>query len=256
MTADPVIDLRDVTVEYGRHPAVHHVSGSFARGSLTAVVGPNGAGKSTLMRAITGELALSQGRIARSDLTRRDIGYLPQAAEIQRDFPIQVFDLVALGLWHETGAFGGLNRRQRARVGAAIANVGLAGMELRPIGTLSAGQFQRALFARLLLQDAAVILLDEPFTAVDQRTTEDLLAMIGYWHGEGRTVIAVLHDLDQVRRHFPQTLLIARELIHWGPTDGCLTPALLDRARAMAQAFDDTAPVCQPERRMFEGAAR
>ncbi len=91
------------------------------------------------------------------------------------------------------------------------------------MGALSGGQFQRVLFARLLLQDAAIILLDEPFRAVDTKTVEDLLRLIGRWHSEGRTVIAALHDLDQVRAHFPKTLLIAREVVAWGPTKQVLT---------------------------------
>ncbi len=123
--------------------------------------------------------------------------------------------------------------------------MGLAGFERRPIGALSAGQFQRVLFARMLLQDARLILLDEPFTAIDARTTADLLEVVRRWHGERRTVVAVLHDLDQVRAHFPETLLLAREPVAWGPTGEALGPANLLRARAMAEAWDDDAPECR-----------
>lgn len=238
------IRFDNVTVAYDRHPALHHVSGSFEPGSLTAIAGPNGAGKSTLLKALMGELGLSQGKIERGTLKTRDLGYLPQAAEIERRFPITVADAILLGAWHSIGAFGGVSSKLMAQAREALMAVGLEGFEARPVSALSAGQFQRVLFARLLLQDARVIILDEPFTAIDARTTRDLLALVARWHGEGRTVIAVLHDFDQVRRHFPQTLLLAREMVGWGPTETTLTPGNLLRARAMAEAWDENADVC------------
>ena len=127
--------------------------------------------------------------------------------------------------------------------------MGLTGFERRPIGALSGGQMQRVLFARLLLQEADVILLDEPFTAIDAKTAADLMALVQRWHGEGRTVVAVLHDLDAVRAQFPDTLMIAREMVAHGPTAQVLTPANLLRARAMCEAFDEAAAVCMPEKR-------
>ncbi len=154
------------------------------------------------MKAIIGELRPSEGRIEHA-LQRVDIGYLPQAAEINRRFPINVLDTVLLGAWKNTGAFGSVSRKDRADGREALAAVGLEGFERRSIGSLSAGQFQRVLFARLLVQDAKVILLDEPFTAIDARTTRDLLEIVRNWHGEGRTVVAVLHDFEQVRNIFP-----------------------------------------------------
>ena len=103
---------------------------------------------------------------------------------------------------------------------------------------------QRVMFARLLLQDADLILLDEPFTALDTKTATDLLAVVQRWHGEGRTVLAVLHDIEAVRRHFPETLLLAREKVAHGATDKVLTAENLFRARQMSEDFDDTANVC------------
>jgi zinc/manganese transport system ATP-binding protein len=246
MTA-AALTLTNLTVAYDRHPAVHHVSGRLKHGSLTAIAGPNGAGKSTLLKAIIGELSPSQGRIEHG-LKRAEIGYLPQAAEINRRFPINVLDTVLLGDWHSSGAFGRINRETLLKAQDALQAVGLEGFEKRAIGSLSAGQFQRVLFARLLLQDARLILLDEPFTAIDARTTRDLLGIVTDWHHEGRTVVAVLHDFDQVRRHFPETVLIARDLIGWGATQDVMTPDNLARARAMAERFDETAELCDTPR--------
>lgn len=242
-----LIRLDNLTVTYERHPAVHHVSGAFQAGSLTAIAGPNGAGKSTLLKAIIGELRVAEGSIDRGQLTRNDFGYLPQAAEINRRFPISVADTIMLGAWKNSGAFGRFSREDAERARDALAAVGLSGFERRHIGSLSAGQFQRVLFARLLLQDARVILLDEPFTAIDQRTTRDLLDIVLRWHDDGRTVIAVLHDFDQVRAHFPETLLIARELVGWGRTQDVMSPANLIRTRAMAESWDEDAESCLPE---------
>ncbi|MGQ9371684.1 metal ABC transporter ATP-binding protein [Azospirillum sp. ST 5-10] len=240
-----LVRLHDLTLGYRRHPAVHHLSGAFADGTMTAVVGPNGAGKSTLLKGIVGALRPLQGRIALDGLDRRDVAYLPQQAEVDRDFPIDVLDTVLTGHWRRVGAFAAMGRTLREQGVAALEAVGLAGFERRPIAALSAGQFQRVLFARMLLQDARLILLDEPFTAIDARTTADLLAVVRRWHGEGRTVIAVLHDFDQVRAHFPDTLLLAREPVGWGPTAATLTADNLRRARAMAEAWDDRAAVCE-----------
>lgn len=231
------IALHGVTVAYGGRTAVQGVSGRFAPGSLTAVAGPNGAGKSTLIKAVAGMLAVTAGRIDRGGLLARHFGILPQAAETDRSFPISVGDAVLLGAWAHMGALRGAGAAAK-RVRDALEAVGLAGMEGRPVGALSAGQVQRVLFARLLVQDAQVILLDEPFNAIDARTTADLLALLCGWHAEGRTVVAVLHDLDQVRAVFPDTLLLAREVVAWGPTAAVLTPGNLARARDMAAAWE------------------
>ncbi|MEC7205004.1 MAG: ATP-binding cassette domain-containing protein, partial [Pseudomonadota bacterium] len=161
-----------------------------------------------------------------------------------QSFPLSVVDLVAMGLWREIGPFGWLDRARRARIDAAIAAVGLTGLEGRSIGTLSGGQLQRALFARLLLQDARLVLLDEPFTAIDARTLSDLLGVIQGWHGEGRTVITVLHDTETVRAHFPDTLMLARELVAHGPTEKVLTSENQFRARQMCEACAGPPHVC------------
>jgi zinc/manganese transport system ATP-binding protein len=243
------LSLHNLTVAYRGHPAVHHVTGSFVEGSATAIVGPNGAGKSSLLAAIGGLIrngrhaATLEGRIERAPNSHT--AFLPQAVELDRHFPVRVHDMVAMGLWAQIGSFGALRRDQTARVEQALHAVGLRGFEQRLVGELSSGQVQRALFARVLVQDAPLILLDEPFNAIDARTTADLLALLPRWKREGRTVIAVLHDLDQVRRHFDQALLLAREPVAWGPTAAVLSDAHLARARQMSEAWDETAGLCE-----------
>jgi zinc/manganese transport system ATP-binding protein len=245
MTA--ALRFEDLTLGYAGHPAVHHLTGEVPVGELLAVAGPNGAGKSTLLRAIIGELRPLAGRILRPQGDAGRIAYLAQQSELDRSFPISVFDLVAMGDWHRSGLLGGLGRAGRQRVGDALARVGLEGFEERAVGTLSRGQLQRALFARLVVQDAALILLDEPFTAVDERTERDLLAMLRAWHGEGRTVVAVLHDFTMVRERFPSVLLLAREPVAWGPPDTVLSADNLRRARNLGEAWDEHADRCAAE---------
>jgi zinc/manganese transport system ATP-binding protein len=242
MTA--ALHFRDVTLGYDRHPAVHHLSGEVAPGALLAVVGPNGAGKSTLFRGIVGILKPLAGAIITGGLDIRDIAYLPQTVDIDRSFPISVFDLVGTGLWRATGFFGGMGKPEREKIAHALAAVGLSGFENRPIGTLSGGQMQRVLFARVLLQDARLIVLDEPFNAIDARTSADLLALVRRWHAEKRTVVAALHDMDLVRANFPETLLLARGKVAWGATADVLSVENLLEARRMCEAFDDSAAAC------------
>jgi zinc/manganese transport system ATP-binding protein len=234
--------LVDVTVSYDRHPAVHHVSAEIPFAEMTAIVGPNGAGKSTLLKAVLGLAPRIEGRI---ECAARRIAYLPQQAEIDRSFPIPVLDTVLLGRWSRFGGFGAASKGDVHDAHHAIEAVGLAGFERRPIDTLSVGQFQRVLFARLLLQDADLVLLDEPFAAIDSRTVADLMDVVRRWRSERRTVIAVLHDMDQVRRDFPNSLLLARELVDAGPTARVLSAENLLRARAMAEAWDEQAGACE-----------
>lgn len=238
------ITFRDLTLGYERHPAVHHLNGTVEEGALLAVVGPNGAGKSTLFRGVAGLIKPLSGGIDLGGLDHRDIAYLPQSADIDRDFPISVFDFVGLGLWRRKGAFGSFKAADRRSVEAAVTTVGLSGFERRPIGTLSGGQMQRMLFARVILQNARLILLDEPFNAIDAGTAADLMALVREWHTEQRTVLAALHDFGEVRASFPETLLLARTPVAWGATREVLTADHLARARQMCEAFDDAAAPC------------
>jgi len=236
--------FHNLTLGYDRHPAVHHLDGVVNAGALMAVVGPNGAGKSTLFKGVVGAIKPLSGAIERNGVDPQEIAYLPQIADIEQSFPINVYDMVAMGLWRRAGLFGGIGQKERAAIERAIGAVGLTGFEDRPIGTLSGGQMQRMLFARLLLQDARMIVLDEPFGAIDAKTAADLLDIVRKWHSEERTVLAALHDLEVVRTNFPETLLLAREPVAWGPTARVLTSENILKARRMCEAFDESAIAC------------
>lgn len=184
------------------------LAGTLAPGSLTAVVGPNGSGKTTLLRAIAGLHPVASGRIDRGGLKPRDIALLAQGSHLDRSFPITCLDVVALAA-PRLGSLRPVGRDRLTQAREALHRVGLQGLEHRQIQALSTGQFQRVLFARTVIQDASLILLDEPFTAVDAATVEVLLSVIRQWHAQRRTLVAVLHDHDLVRRHFPQTIALS-----------------------------------------------
>ncbi len=236
------IQFTDYTLGYRHHAAVHHLNGTVHQGTLTALVGANGSGKSTLLKGIVGALRPMTGRcqIAR----KQRIAYLPQQSELDRSFPADVWSLVSLGLWPRRGLLGRHCQQDRAAIADALHTVGLQGFERRGLDTLSGGQVQRALFARVLVQNANLILLDEPFNAIDANTLDALLVLIKQWQHEGRTVLVVVHDLDLVRAHFPQTLLLARELIAWGETQATLTPDNLALARQQHESWNEHAPWC------------
>jgi zinc/manganese transport system ATP-binding protein len=234
--------LNNVSVDYGGDPAVRGIAGTFAPGSLTALVGPNGAGKTTLLKAMLGLLPLAGGAVEVTGVSVHDVGYLPQLGELDRKFPISVFDVVAMGHWRRCGWFGRLTRAQGAAVQRALETVGLGGKGRGAFGALSVGQMRRALFARVIVQDSAAILLDEPFAAMDAGTTAEMMALVRTWHGEGRTVVAAMHDLQQVQANFPATLLLARELIAWGETDRVLTSENVAIARARLDPWSALRP--------------
>jgi zinc/manganese transport system ATP-binding protein len=235
----PILKLHDLTVAYDRQPAVHHIKGEFARGGLTAITGPNGAGKSTLLKAIAGILPVFEGSIEFCGITRKDMAYLPQAADLQMDFPINVLQMVTSGFWQVSNGFQRISAAQRELAAEALCVVGLGGFAGRTLNSLSAGQFQRALFARVIAQDAKLILLDEPFTAMDAGTTEALLKVVQTWQREGRTVISVLHDFEQIKTHFSDCLLIARECVAWGRSQEVLKPENLISARLFREVLPD-----------------
>ena len=226
------VTLKNLTVSYNRHPAIHHINGQFAAGSLTAIAGANGAGKSSLLKAIVGINQIESGEVIIDDATQNEIGYLPQVVEVDRDFPLTIKQMVATGFWNKTGAYKKITKQMQDEAEQAIEAVGLSGVCDKSIASLSSGQFQRAMFARLLVQNAKLILLDEPFSAIDTETTESLMKIVQKWHQEGRTIIAVLHDFEQIKRYFPEALLLASKVIAWGKTNEVLSLENLVKAKS------------------------
>ncbi|WP_336356559.1 metal ABC transporter ATP-binding protein [Pseudomonas granadensis] len=173
-------------------------------GSLTAIIGANGCGKSSLLKVIAGLQKPLAGKVSLGVPRQSGLSFLPQQQHLDRQFPINLQELVAAGFWGRR-----LSTQLRAqRLHAALENWHLHGLEQRPLMALSGGELQRALLARLSLTDAPVLLLDEPHAALDELGQQLLWQHIHAWHGEGRTLVVVCHDLAAVRQHIPSTLLI------------------------------------------------
>lgn len=238
--------LNNVTISYARHPAIHHISGEFKAGSLTAITGPNGAGKSTLLKAIAGVIPVREGSITVQGTSHDRIAYLPQSTIYERDFPLSVLHLVCTGAWRETGGYSAITPQLITQAMNALEEVGMSASAKRNLSTLSAGQFQRVLFARLLMQDASLILLDEPFNALDSSTVEHLLGVVANWHTQGKTVLCILHDINQIKKVFPQCMLLARECLGWGSTQSVLQSGQFADARFFLEPKPAQAPeICE-----------
>lgn len=218
----PAIELSAVALGYGGKPTIKDLTWTIRPGSMTALVGPNGGGKSTLLKGIAGELKPLAGRIRLGRGDHRSIAYLPQSVDFDRSFPILVRDVVGMGLWTELGPFSRVSRRHAESTLQALRAVSLVDFERKLIGELSGGELQKVLFARLITMNAPVILLDEPFAALDQATVAMLLSIITEWHHQGRTIVAALHDFDRVRTRFPETLKLFSGGFSIGPTEEIL----------------------------------
>lgn len=223
----PLLRLEGLSLGYPDRTLFRGLTMELRPGETLAVLGANGSGKTSLIKALLGLLAPLSGRIDWPAERLSEIGYLGQMTAFDRRFPMRVRDLAAMGAW---GA--GLGRPDRARVEAALAEAGIARLAERPLHALSGGQLQRALFARVIVQDAPVILLDEPFAAVDQTTEDHLLALIERWRAQGRAVILVLHDLSAVLDRCTHALLLGAGEATYGTVGEIVT-----EPRLVAQGY-------------------
>lgn len=212
-----MIELDNLVAGYEGAAITPSLSGVIHKGSMTAIVGLNGCGKSTLLKTLAGFIPPVSG-VVRWSPTRPTIGWLAQRHALESQFPLTVLDVVSQGAWPRISLLRGLRNDVRRRIQAALARVGLTEMARTPIEALSGGQFQRMLFARVLVQRAPLVMLDEPFTGIDEATTHDLMTVIQEMHQQGQTVLAVLHDNQRVADYFPETLLLAPQNARWGLT--------------------------------------
>ncbi|MEO0632981.1 MAG: metal ABC transporter ATP-binding protein [Pseudomonadota bacterium] len=222
-----LLEIRNVALGHPGLTLFRGLSMDIERGETLAVLGANGAGKSTFVKLLLGLIDPLSGRLAWPDGPPREIGYLAQMTEFDRRFPLRVRDLAAMGAWKGFGLQGRLDAATRNRVDAALDAAGVLDIADQSLHTLSGGQLQRALFARVIMQDADLILLDEPFAAVDQSTEAHLLSIIDRWRDEGRAVVLVVHDLSSVLDHCSHALLLGAETASFGTVDAVLTPERL-----------------------------
>lgn len=232
---DVVLSTHHLSVSYRDIVALDNINITIKQGDMIALVGPNGGGKSSFLKVLAGVLKQRKGHVAFHG--NHHVAYLPQLCEVDRTFPLTVGDVVAMGLWRLAGAFSSVKKNQLERVSYALKKVGLEGFEDRPLSALSGGQFQRVLFARLVVQDAPIVLLDEPFNNLDAKTIYDLMGLIQEWHQAGKTVVVVLHDLNVVRKFFNHVLLLDKTCIAQGTTDHVLQKTYLEQAYRSTMMF-------------------
>ncbi len=228
------LEIRDLTVSYQRIPALHHLSLELPCGECVALLGPNGAGKTTLLKALAGLLPIETGTITfhghEPGNRAHDTAYLPQREHVDWDFPITVRALVEMGRYVRVGPWARFTPRDDEAVNAALDAMDLRAFGDRQISALSGGQQQRAFLARSLAQQAHVILLDEPFTGLDQPSGAQLGSIFRQLAGEGRLIVASHHDLKSVPELFDHAVLLNGELVATGPVADVLTEDHLRRA--------------------------
>ncbi|HEX4953607.1 MAG TPA: metal ABC transporter ATP-binding protein [Thermoanaerobaculia bacterium] len=248
MHNEPAVEVHDLTVAYGTRPVLWDVDLALPPGRLIAIVGPNGAGKSTLLKAIldlvpplTGWVKVFGGPLARH---RSWIGYVPQRESVDWDFPTSALDVVTMGLYGELGWLRRPARAHRERALACLEQVGIRDLAGRQISQLSGGQQQRVFLARALAQEARLYLMDEPFAGVDATTERAIVELLKRLRAEGKTVIAVHHDLQTVAEYFDHVVLLNMRLVAAGPVETTFTPENLQltyggRLTVLTQAAED-----------------
>lgn len=212
-----------LSIGYPGHVLARNLSLEIGGGDVLAVLGHNGSGKTTFVKTLLGVLPSVDGSFDWPNGHPSELGYLAQLSEFDRRFPIRVRDLAAMGAWKGFGFHRGVDRTTRQRITAAMDATGVLDIQDQSLHTLSGGQLQRALFARVIVQDAPLILLDEPFAGVDQKTEAALLEIIRGWSDEGRAVVLVLHDLSSVLDHCSHALLFGDGRARFGSVDDVIT---------------------------------
>jgi manganese/zinc/iron transport system ATP- binding protein len=235
------LEIEDLTVAYGDRPALWDVDLEVPAGTLTAVVGPNGAGKTTMIRSVLGLVRPVAGQIrvfgkAYED-QRRLVAYVPQRTSVDWDFPTSVLDVVTMGRYGELGWLRRPGRREREAARRALEQVGIEHLAGRQISQLSGGQQQRTFLARALVQDARLYLMDEPFQGVDATTERAIVELLQELRANGRTVVAVHHDLQTVQEYFDSVALFNVRKIASGPVDEVFTEENLRLAYGGRGAF-------------------
>lgn len=234
-----VLELRNFALGYPGLTLFRGLSMDLEAGSTLAIIGANGAGKSTFVKTLLGLMQPLAGNVSWPAGRPSDIGYLAQMSDFDRRFPIRVRDLAAMGAWKGFGLRGRLDDATRAQVDAALDAAGVLDLADQSLHTLSGGQLQRTLFARVIMQDAPLILLDEPFAAVDQQTEAHLLSIVDHWKAEGRAVVLVVHDLSSVLDHCSHALLLGNGEATHGEVEVVLRPERLVAQHYLSESQAD-----------------
>ena len=228
---NPVMEIHDMTVSYGRKPVLWNIDLTLPKGKLIGIIGPNGAGKSTLIKASMDLLPLDSGYVKFFNQhfknVRQQISYVPQRESVDWDFPASVFDVVLMGRYGKLGLFKRPRKADREIAWDCLRKVGMEAFANRQIAQLSGGQQQRVFLARALAQQADLYLMDEPFAGVDAATEKAIVTLLREMANKDKTVIVVHHDLQSVKQYFDWVILLNMRLVASGPVDKMFTKDLL-----------------------------
>ena len=237
MSAD-AISVTELTVDYDGVKAIEDVNFMVNAEKLTAIIGPNGAGKSTLIKALLGLIPTRTGTISCFGTSpkqyRKYISYVPQRAQIDWEFPANVFDVVAMGLYGELGLLRRFSSAHKDRVHSALTDVDMADFAARQISQLSGGQQQRVFLARSIVQDAELILLDEPFGGIDAKSEAVIVDILRRQKQNGKSIVAVHHDLSTVKDYFDDVILLNKTVTAFGPVNDVFTKSNVEKTYAVS----------------------
>lgn len=226
--------VEDLTVAYSKTPVFSDLSVCFAPGKITGIIGPNGAGKSTLVKAILGLLRPQKGKTTFNGrplaAIQKKIAYVEQRKDLDLSFPINVYDLVLTGSYGVLGLFKTPGKKEHVACLEALKQVEMDAFAKRQIGNLSGGQLQRVFIARAILQQAELVILDEPFVGIDAASEHAIMAILKRWRAEQKTIIVIHHDLNKVHAYFDDLVILNHGIVAAGPTKEVYTPKNISQA--------------------------
>lgn len=229
-----MLTVKNLTVAYADTPVFADVAVHFNAGKITGIIGPNGAGKSTLIKAILGLIKVQSGKVDFSGRTLKEvqqaIAYVEQRKDLDLTFPINVLDLVLTGTYGRLRLLKSPGKKERQAALEALEQVGLADFTKRQISQLSGGQLQRVFVARAIVQQADIMILDEPFVGIDMKSEQEIMAILNQWRDAGKTLIVVHHDLNKVSNYFDELVVMNHGIIAEGPVEEVYTAQNIERA--------------------------
>lgn len=228
-----MLKVQNLTVAYSDTPVFTDVAVNFNAGKITGIIGPNGAGKSTMIKAMLGLIKSQTGTVEYEGRAlkkfQKQIAYVEQRKDLDLTFPINVFDVVLTGTYGKLGLFREPSKADRQRCQDALEQLELADLAQRQISQLSGGQLQRVFVARALVQEADIIILDEPFVGIDLQSETAIMTILHQWRDADKMIIVVHHDLNKVSRYFDDLVILNHGIVDYGPVDAVYTPANIER---------------------------